>query len=137
VAAAVSDTFSFVRTASPRAKFIAVGPVSAPAYSSPEVARVRDVVRDEAAKTDAGCTRRMPGTPTSLRGSCQSCSEFWSRAPLGARGDQDRRCVTTPFNDVRDLRCRGSRRLEFCRAFWCLEVRHNGIADRQSVNAEH
>lgn len=53
VTAAVSDTFSLVRTASPRAKFIAVGPVSAPAYSSPEVTRVRDVVRDEAAKTDA------------------------------------------------------------------------------------
>jgi lysophospholipase L1-like esterase len=53
VAAAVKDTFSLVRTASPPAKLIAVGPVSPPAYSGPEVTRVRDIVRDEAAKIDA------------------------------------------------------------------------------------
>jgi lysophospholipase L1-like esterase len=53
VAAAVSKTFSLVRTASPHAKLIAVGPVSPPAYLGPEVTRVRDIVRDEAAKFDA------------------------------------------------------------------------------------
>jgi lysophospholipase L1-like esterase len=53
VAAAVSDTFSLVRTASPRAKLIAVGPVSTAADPGPEVTRVRDIVRDEAAKISA------------------------------------------------------------------------------------
>jgi lysophospholipase L1-like esterase len=53
VAAAVSDTFSLVRTGSPRAKLIAVGPASPAADPGPEMTRVRDIVRDEAAKIDA------------------------------------------------------------------------------------
>ncbi len=50
VAAAVSDTFSRMRSASPRAKVIAVGPVSRAGDLGPKVAGIRDVVRDEAAK---------------------------------------------------------------------------------------
>lgn len=53
VAAAVSDTFSVVRTTSPRAKLIAVGPVSDAADPGPDVVRVRDTVRQEAAKDGA------------------------------------------------------------------------------------
>lgn len=53
MAAAVSDTFSLVRTASPAAKLIAVGPASPAADPGPEVTLVRDIVRDEAAKIDA------------------------------------------------------------------------------------
>lgn len=53
VAAAVSDAFSHVRTASPRAKLIVVGPVSPAADPGPAVPRVRDIVKREAAKIDA------------------------------------------------------------------------------------
>src|SRR5579875_2483302 len=53
VAAAVSDTFSQTRTASPRAKVIAVGPVSRAGDLGPKVTKVRDIVRDESAKIDA------------------------------------------------------------------------------------
>ena len=51
--AAVSDTFLLVRKASPRAKLIVAGPASPVADPAPGVTRVRDIVRDEAAKIDA------------------------------------------------------------------------------------
>ena len=53
VAAAVSDTFSQMRTASPRAKVIAVGPVARAGDLGPEVTRIRDIIRTGAAKIDA------------------------------------------------------------------------------------
>jgi lysophospholipase L1-like esterase len=53
VAAAVSDTFSEIRTASPRAKVIAVGPVARAGDLGPKVTRIRDIVRNDAAKIDA------------------------------------------------------------------------------------
>lgn len=53
VAAAVSDTFLFVRKASPRAKLIVAGPASPAADPGPEMTRVRDILRDEAAKVSA------------------------------------------------------------------------------------
>ena len=53
VAAAVSDTFALVRTASPHATLIAIGPASPVADPPPEETRIRDIVRDEAAKADA------------------------------------------------------------------------------------
>jgi lysophospholipase L1-like esterase len=53
VAAAVGDTFSQVRRASPRAQVIVVGPVSRAGDLGPKVTHVRDIVRDQAAKVDA------------------------------------------------------------------------------------
>ncbi|MDD4866518.1 MAG: SGNH/GDSL hydrolase family protein [Mycobacterium sp.] len=53
VAAAVSDTFSVVRTSAPRAKLIAVGPISDTADPGPDMIRVRDIVRQEAEKDAA------------------------------------------------------------------------------------
>lgn len=52
-AAAVSDTFSQTRAAAPRAKLIAVGPTSRAGDLGSKVARIRDIVRDEAAKFGA------------------------------------------------------------------------------------
>jgi lysophospholipase L1-like esterase len=53
VGAAVNDTFSLVQKASPHAKVIAVGPASPVADPAPDVTRVRDIVRDDAAKIGA------------------------------------------------------------------------------------
>jgi lysophospholipase L1-like esterase len=53
VAAAVRDTFFLVRKASPHAKLIAVGPASRAADPGPELTRVRDIVREAAAKINA------------------------------------------------------------------------------------
>lgn len=53
VAAAVSDTFAQVRRASPRAQVIAVGPVARARDLEPGVTRVRDIVRNQAARIDA------------------------------------------------------------------------------------
>lgn len=53
VEAAVRDTFSLVRKASPHAKLIAAGPASPVADAGPDVIRVRDVIRDEAVKIGA------------------------------------------------------------------------------------
>jgi len=72
VAAAVSDTFSLVREASPRAKLIAVGPVTPAAEPGQEVTRVRDIVRDEATKSntifvDPIADRWLVGNPNLIR----------------------------------------------------------------------
>jgi GDSL-like Lipase/Acylhydrolase family len=53
VGAAVNDTFLLVRTVSPHAKVIAAGPASAVADPAPDVTRVRDIIRDDAAKIGA------------------------------------------------------------------------------------
>ncbi len=53
LAAAVSDFYSQMRTVSPRAKVIAVGPVAHAGELGSEVARVRDIVRNRAAENDA------------------------------------------------------------------------------------
>jgi lysophospholipase L1-like esterase len=53
VEAAVNDTFLLVRKASPHAKVIAAGPASPVADPAPDVARVRDIIRDEAVKIGA------------------------------------------------------------------------------------
>ena len=53
VEAAVRETFSLARKASPHAKLIAAGPASALADPGPDVTRVRDIVRNEAVKIGA------------------------------------------------------------------------------------
>jgi lysophospholipase L1-like esterase len=53
VEAAVSETFSFVRKASPHAKLIAAGPAPSVADPTPDVIRVRDIIRDKAGKIGA------------------------------------------------------------------------------------
>jgi lysophospholipase L1-like esterase len=53
VAAAAKDTFFLVRKISPHAKLIVVGPASAAADPGPELSRVRDVVKDAAARSNA------------------------------------------------------------------------------------
>jgi lysophospholipase L1-like esterase len=53
VEAAVVETCSLVRQVSPHAKLIVIGPASPAADPGPGVARVRDIVREEAVKTGA------------------------------------------------------------------------------------
>lgn len=53
VEAAVNDAFLLVHKASPHAKLIAAGPASPVADPAPDVIRVRDIIRDAAAKIGA------------------------------------------------------------------------------------